>query len=342
MGEDRELRVFRPETPASAVPALSAAGAAGQGYAMAMRLSDGSWMLFNAPHRVWGLDPVVRWVIWLTVLLIATIAISLVATRQMVKPIQRFADAILLFGSNPKTPPLAETGPKEFRRVISAFNTMQNRIQRLIDHRTAMLAAISHDLRTPLTRIRLRGEFIHDPVQQERLFRDVDELQQMVDGVLAFFRGDVQEEKLTTLDLPSLLQTIVDDFADHGVVLTYQGPARLSFPGRPIALRRAIANLVENAVKYAVPPDIALAETPERLVITVRDRGPGIPEEALEQVFTPFFRLEKSRNRTTGGVGLGLTAARTIIREHGGDIRLANLADGGIEALITLPRLPGL
>src|SRR6202012_3277150 len=120
---------------------------------------------------------------------------------------------------------------------ISAFNVMQDRIQKLMSHRTAMLAAISHDLRTPLTRIRLRGEFIQDPVQQERLFRDVDELQQMIDGALAFFRGDAQEEKITSLDLPSLVQTIIDDFAAQDVTIHYSGPARMQFLGRPSALR---------------------------------------------------------------------------------------------------------
>jgi len=310
------------------------------GHTLAIGLPDGSWLVFHADHRFWGVNPPVLWSVWLIVLILTTTVISLLATRQLVKPIRHFADAILLFGTHPKSAPIAETGPAEFRSVIAAFNMMQNRIQKMMSYRTAMLAAISHDLRTPLTRIRLRGEFIQDPVQQERLFHDVDELQQMVDGALAFFRGDAQEEKITSLDLPSMVLTIIDDFADQDVIVQYRGPARLPLLGRPSALKRAIANVIENAVKYATPPEVGLVIGETQVTILVCDRGPGIPEEALEQVFNPFFRLESSRNRATGGVGLGLTAAQSIVREHGGEVTLANRPGGGLEVRLVLPACP--
>jgi signal transduction histidine kinase len=201
-----------------------------------------------------------------------------------------------------------------------------------------MLAAISHDLRTPLTRIRLRGEFIDDPVQRSALFRDVDDLQMMVDGALSFFRGDANTEAMTSFDLSGLLQIVVDDFADQGVEIEYAGSARAAFYGRPFALKRAITNLVENAVKYATPPVIELTHGGGAFIIAIRDHGPGIPAEALEHVFQPFFRLESSRHRATGGVGLGLTAAQVVIREHGGEIALLNLPGAGLEAVVTLPR----
>ena len=339
LGDSPAVLIIRPGTPAGAlIPSLGPEPQFhAQRPAMGIALPDGSWLVFSTDRRLWGLPNPVRWTIWGTFLLAATGVVSLIATRRLVLPIQQFADAIRLFGTNPKAPPMPEVGPVEFRGVIAAFNTMQGQIQRLITYRTAMLAAISHDLRTPLTRIRLRGEFIHDPVQQARLFRDVDDLQQMIDGALAFFRGDAHEETMTPLDLPSIIQTVVGDFSDQGVIVTYRGPARLFYLGRPVALKRAVTNLVENAVKYGTAPDIRLSVKPPQVLITVTDRGPGIPEESLERVFHPFYRLEKSRNRATGGVGLGLTATQSIIREHGGEVTLANLPEGGLEARIILP-----
>jgi signal transduction histidine kinase len=340
-GPGYRTRLFGPDNSRLAVPSLpDGKPALPAGYSVAIGLPDGSWVTVHADQRFWGIDPAALGLVWLSVLVLATAVISLIATRQLVKPIRQFTDAILLFGTHPKAAPMAEVGPAEFRGVIAAFNVMQARIQKLISYRTAMLAAISHDLRTPLTRIRLRGEFIQDPVQQERLFRDVDELQQMVDGALAFFRGDAQEEPVTALDLPSMVQTIVDDFADQGVTIPYRGPARLPLLGRPAALKRAIANVIENAVKYATPPEVSLDVEEAQVTIAVRDSGPGIPEDALELVFNPFYRLEASRNRATGGVGLGLTAAQSIVREHGGEVILANRPEGGLEARLILPRLP--
>jgi signal transduction histidine kinase len=308
-------------------------------YVLAVQYSDGSWLVFTVPEKLWGLPWPKRWAIWLVFLTVSTGIVSTIATRQLVRPIRRFAKAIRLFGTNPHAPPIAETGPRELAGVISAFNAMQAQIQKFVAYRTAMLAAISHDLRTPLTRMRLRGEFIADEVQQARLFRDVDELQAMVDGALAFFRGDADEEPMTSFNLPGLLQTIANDYADQGVQIAYAGPPHAVYRGRPFALKRAFTNLIENAVKYGTPPTIELTCEDKKMTIMVRDQGPGIPAEALERVFSPFYRLESSRNRTTGGVGLGLTAAQAIIRGHGGDIVLSNLPAGGLGALVTLPRI---
>jgi len=339
-GPGHRVRLFGPDNPQFAAPLLpDGTPTIPQGYSLAIGLPDGSWLVDHADRRFWGLDTPIVLMVWLSVLVLVTAAISLLATRQLVKPIRQFADAIRLFGTHPKAAPMEEIGPAEFRPVIAAFNVMQTRIQTLMSYRTAMLAAISHDLRTPLTRIRLRGEFIQDPVQQDRLFRDVDELQQMVDGALAFFRGDAQEEKITSLDLPSIVQTIIDDFADQGITVQYRGPPRLQLLGRPLALKRAVANVIENAVKYATPPEVSLTVGERQATISICDSGPGIPEEVLGQVFTPFFRVETSRNRATGGVGLGLTAAQSIVREHGGEVTLANRPGGGLDVRILLPRL---
>src|SRR3981189_346935 len=215
-------------------------------------------------------------VIWLGFLTVSTGIVSTIATRQLVRPIRKFAEAIRLFGTNPQAPPMAKTGPRELTSVITSFNEMQAQIRKFVAYRTAMLAAISHDLRTPLTRIRRVGELIEDEVQQARLFRDVEELQAMIDGALAFFRGDADEEAVTSFDLPVVLQTIPNDYADQDIEITYVGPSHAVYRGRPFALKRAFTNLIENAVKYGTPPTIELSCQEKTIAVMVRDRGPGI------------------------------------------------------------------
>jgi len=286
---------------------------------LAVQLQDASWLVFVGSNRNWGLSRGTRLAIMFTVFLIVAAGICAVATRQISSPIRKFAKAVHAAGVNPNAPPIAESGPQELREVIAAFNGMQAKIAAFVAYRTAMLAAISHDLRTPLTRIRLRGEYIADAVQRERLFGDVLEMQAMVDGALAFFRGDGDEEPVRSFDLSGLLQSIADGFADQGVAVSYAEHDRVIYAGRAIAIKRAVTNLLENAAKYGVAPQMTLTGSKTEIIITVRDQGPGIPVEALEKVFEPFYRLDKSRHKATGGVGLGLTAARAVIRGHGGE-----------------------
>jgi signal transduction histidine kinase len=306
-------------------------------YFVAVQLGDASWVIFTAPTRVWGLGLPGRIGLGLALLIISIAAVSTVATFQLTRPIREFTDALRRFGTDPRAAPIPESGPREVRASIGAFNAMQSQIQKFVDDRTAMLAAISHDLRTPLTRMRLRGEFVEDEDQRTRLFRDVDEMQAMVDSALAFFRDDFQQEETTTFDFPELLRTIAEDYNDQGFEITYDGAERVAFRGRPFALKRAFANLVDNAVKYGRSPELKLRCSAEQFVVMVRDSGPGIPPEAAEKVFTPFYRLERSRNRATGGVGLGLTSAQAVIRGHGGEISLRNRPTGGLEVEVTLP-----
>lgn len=334
----RTFVVFKPDA-ALRPPAELARAGYGAGYFLAVQLQDRSWLVFSVPRRMWGLPDVERWVVWLIFAMLSTAAVSAIASRQFVRPIRQLAAAVRRFGVNPQAPALAESGPQELREVIRAFNTMQGQIQKFVAYRTMMLAAISHDLRTPLTRVRLRGELIDDETQQARLFKDVDEMQTMVDGALAFFRGDSDEEATTTFDLAGVLQTVVNDYADQGITVGYAGPAHAEYCGRPFGLRRVFTNLVDNAVKYATPPDIELSCLEKSVTVAIRDRGPGIPPDALARVFAPFFRVDRSRNRATGGVGLGLTAAQAIVSGHGGDITLCNRPTGGLEALVTLPRV---
>ncbi|TDF86227.1 HAMP domain-containing sensor histidine kinase [Pseudomonas sp. H9] len=308
-------------------------------YKLVMQLADHSWLAFTPPYRSWGLSSGMRFTIIGLLALVAALLVAWIGTRQLAGPLQRFARAARRFGSDLRAPPIRVEGPHELRQAITAFNTMQAQIQHFVAERTQMLAAISHDLRAPLTRMRLRGEFIEDAEQQRKLFRDVDEMQSMINAALSFFRDETRLETTTPFDLAELLHTLVDDYRDQQIAVGFEGPANLVYLGRPLGLKRAVTNLIDNAVKYAQPPTIRLSSNAHSLFIEVRDHGPGIPEAALEEVFVPFFRLESSRNRNTGGVGLGLPSARTAIREQGGELTLRNAPGGGLLACIELPRV---
>jgi signal transduction histidine kinase len=334
----RTLLLFRSHDPASSIPALGYDRTLHpNAYFLAVRLTDQSWLVVTALTRTWGLGRPIQFGVRLACMILAISIVSAIATRQLARPIKQFGEAVRRFGNDPQARPIAEAGPQELRDAMIAFNGMQAQIQKFIADRTTMLAAISHDLRTPLTRMRLRGEFIDDEEQQAQLFRDVDEMQAMVDSALAFFRDDAQAEAATSFDFPELLRIIADEYGDQGIEIDYSGPARQAFHGQPFALKRAFTNLIENALKYGSPPEIELFHRDDATMVAIRDRGPGIAPDALERVFDPFYRLDRSRNRSTGGVGLGLTAARAVIRGHGGDIVLSNRSVGGLEALVTFP-----
>ena len=234
-------------------------------------------------------------------------------------------------------PPLPENGSDELRQAARAFNQMQVKVQGLIRDRTFMLAAISHDLRTVLTRLRLRTELIEDATQQQKAEADLAQMEAMLVSTLAFAKADSSPEARTQLDLASLLQSICDDWVDAGRVAQYQGSARVPIKGQPTALRRAFTNLIENATLYGQEAEVTIAAVTPEVKVAISDRGPGIPEKMREQVFEPFFRLEPSRNRETGGTGLGLAVARIVIRRHGGEIVLRSRAGGGLVVEITLP-----
>jgi signal transduction histidine kinase len=337
---DRTIVFFDANSPEVAASRLAKEGELLQdAYYMAVQLIDDSWLLFIVPERRWGISAKERAALEALFSIISIMSIAGLTARSLAEPVEGLARAVQRFGTDPKAPPIALSGPLELRETISAFNAMQARIGRFVQDRTIMLAAISHDLRTPLTRMRLRAELIDDPQQQDKLFRDVDEMQSMVDSALSFFRDDASSEEATSFNLPELLKSILDGYGDQGITIPYHGPDGGAFVGRPFALRRVFMNLIENAVKYAEPPSVCLSFTEQGAEVSVRDTGPGIPAEALEQVFLPFHRLDHSRNRMTGGVGLGLTAARSIVRAHGGDIQLENLVTGGLLATVLIPRI---
>jgi signal transduction histidine kinase len=265
------------------------------------------------------------------------------AVRMLLVPVKTLAAAAEALGRDvANAPPLPETGPLEIVTAAVAFNTMAARVRRFVEDRTFLLTAIGHDLRTPITRLKLRAEYMDDDEQRTKMLADLDEMEAMVAATLAFGRDAATTEPVVKLDLASLLRTILDDAADgdpeHADGLTYDGPKHLPVRARPLALKRALANLVGNALKYGDAAAVTL-HAPVRGVarIDIDDHGPGIPDEEKERVFEPFRRLEMSRNRETGGSGLGLSIARNILRAHGGDISLTNRPEGGLRVAVALP-----
>lgn len=258
-------------------------------------------------------------------------------TRSITRPLSDLAQAAESVGRGARQAPLAERGAREVRNATRAFNTMQERLQRYLDSRTRVLAAMSHDLRTPLTRLRLRAESIADPALRDRFAADLDEMNGMVKGALSLFRDLNDEEPLESVDLDALLEKLKVEFAETGGEIVIEGRTAGPLPARPKALKRCLANLLHNAIKYGGRAKVLVSDGTE-VVLRIQDEGAGIPEEFLEQVFEPFFRVEGSRNRDTGGTGLGLCIARDVAQGHGGAIKLANLPGGGLEATLVLPR----
>jgi signal transduction histidine kinase len=264
------------------------------------------------------------------------------AVRQLLVPVRTLADAAERLGRDvANAPPLPETGPIEIATAAAAFNTMAARIRRFVEDRTFLLTAIGHDLRTPITRLKLRAEYMEDDEQRQKMLADLDEMEAMVAATLAFGRDVTTTEPVTPIDVAILLRTILDEAADgdpeRSDALNYAGPDHLPVQARPLGLKRALTNLIGNALKYGDAARVNLRRMPRDLVqIDIEDDGPGIAPEDMEAVFEPFRRLESSRNRETGGSGLGLSIARNIIRAHGGDIVLERLPHG-LRARVTLP-----
>lgn len=275
----------------------------------------------------------------LAILLVSVVVLAVLAVRALTRPLRTLAHAATELGRDLERPPLAEAGPLEVRAAAQAFNTMQARLRAYLDDRARMLAAVSHDLKTPLTRLRLRAELIDDEAQRTRILADLDEMEAMVQDTLDYMRGVERGEPATRLDLLALIDALADDAADAGTVIAVEGGLRAPVAGRPLALKRCLQNLIDNARAYGGGAlHIVVEDGATVVTVRVLDDGPGIPAAELERVFEPFHRLEGSRSRNTGGTGLGLAIARNIARAHGGELSLANRPEGGLEARLTLPR----
>ncbi len=314
-------------------------GMTGETVMVSLPLPDKTWLNFAAPVETrepfWSF----RFGLSMAVMLAAVAILSALVVQHLTKPLAAFARAAQRLGTDVRAPSLPESGPAEVRQAARAFNEMQERIRRFVEDRTQMLAAISHDLGTPITRLRLRAEFIEDEEQQRKMLADLDDMEKMVFSALSFARDEAANEAHALVDLRTLLQRVCDDMADAGHAIELNiGDDAAALACRPAALRRALTNLVDNAIKYGHKARVSMENEQDGFLIRIEDNGPGIPEEFLEDAFKPFQRLEASRNRETGGTGLGLSVARTIVRAHGGDISLTNRSKGGLRVDIRLPR----
>ncbi len=313
----------------------------GSSYLVQVTLRDGTLVTFDSylsPQE--GSIPL-RLGLTLLVLLGAVIVLSLIAVRWVTGPLSALATAAEKLGRDIDRPPLVESGPLEVRRAASAFNLMQQRLSRFLADRTRVLTAMSHDLKTPLTRLRLRMETVTDPALRAKIERDLNEMQSMVTQTLDYMRDSSRSEVAQQVDLMALLETLQIDFRDTGHEVEIKGAVAQPYLGRPLALRRCLTNLLENAIRYGGRAMIEVEDAPEQVVMRIIDDGPGIPEQELERAFEPFYRGERSRSRETGGTGLGLGIARNIARAHGGELVLKNRSGGGLEAILTLPRQDG-
>jgi signal transduction histidine kinase len=278
---------------------------------------------------------------WMMTVLFAVISVTLLglwAARALTAPLSSFAKAAESFSLNGGAAPLPERGPEEIRSVAKALNRMRERITGLIDDRTKMLAAISHDLRTPITRMRLRSEFIEDETHRSRMLGDLDQMRSMLESVLSFLRNDRKLEAMTLVDIASTLQLVTDQFGDMGSKVTYDGPAHAMATARPDDLHRSVTNLVENAVKFGAEAVIRLRTSPEQVVIDIEDDGPGISDAQKNNMLEPFVRGDDARNMDdASGFGLGLSIANAIVLAHGGTLSLHDRQPHGLVVRIQLP-----
>lgn len=305
---------------------------------VSLELRDGGWLNFYIPveprYEFWSL----RFGLSMVVMIIAVVIFSAIVVHYLIGPLRLFVRAANRFGVDVDAPPLPEAGPREVREATHAFNNMQQRIHRMITNRTHMLAAISHDLRTPVTLLRLRAEFIENDEEREKTMATLSEMESMIAATLAFAREDAETEDSRLVDLTALIGSICDDLEDAGQSVAFDPGPKVTYVCRPTALRRALANLIGNAVAYGDTAHVRLSDAPETVQIAIEDEGPGIPPDQIENVFEPFYRVEQSRSHSTGGVGLGLSVARTVIQAHGGDVLLSNRPEGGLRATVRLPR----
>ena len=305
---------------------------------VSMRLDDGSSVDVTATRNVEPRASFNQIALSTTIMVLGVIAVAAILIRQLTRSLRLLADAADQLDLNAPPSPVEEAGPMEVKALSVAFNQMQQRVKRLLDERTQTLAAISHDLKTPITRMRLRSEDIDDPELELSIVADLAEMEAMIDGTLDFLRGEVLSEAIKPLNLTPLLSTICSDFADAGHEVELDATRSCVVRGRRLALKRALTNLIDNAIKYGSRARVTLSDLQNHAEIKIEDQGPGIPEEEIEAVLRPFYRLETSRNKETGGVGLGLSVAHTVIGSHGGGLRLENGRGKGLVAIVTLPR----
>ncbi|MBF0384135.1 MAG: HAMP domain-containing protein [Magnetococcales bacterium] len=302
------------------------------------QLSGGNWIEFHnhLPNEAFVWPWHLFWSIAILFVVVSTF--SILAIRLTTQPLARLARAARSLGQDPRRPALTESGSTEVREVVNAFNAMQARLVQYINERSAMLAAVSHDLGTPLTRMRLRVEMLKDEELKNALRRNLDEMEGMTKEAMDYIQGSEGMEEIRLADIPSLLEELQESWREMGHDVEIQCSDIPAFPLMGKSFRRALSNLIQNAVKYGELSRVKATLHRDRLRISVSDQGPGIPEEDMATVLRPFKRLEDSRNRKTGGTGLGLSIAHNIVRAHGGELLLRNRPEGGLEVILTIPK----
>lgn len=302
----------------------------------AIELKNGQWLNIESNFRL-PKPSFVPILLPIVIMALLTILIIWVSVYRLTKPLRTLEAAANDLGRGADVKPLKEAGPAEVQAVTRSFNQMQERLTRFISDRTRMLAAISHDLRTPITSLRIRAEFIDDDEDRERMIATLDEMQAMVEETLAFTREDSKQEELRSVDLGGLLESIANDQEDMGNHVSVEAHNRVVLKCRPMSLKRAFQNLIGNAIRYGEQAEVSFRVDEAHAEVRIADKGPGIPQNRLEDVFEPFVRLEESRNEETGGIGLGLAITRSIIHAQGGTIRLENGEENGLVAIVRLP-----
>lgn len=304
-------------------------------FRVAVQQPDGSWLLIRPkPSFPTPWQQII--ILWFVISAVALAPFAYVFARRLAAPISAFAAAAERLGRDPNASPLTLRGPAEVGRAVRAFNDMQERLRRYVEDRTAMVGAVAHDLRTPLTRLRFRIEGVPQPLRS-KMAADIDQMEAMVSATLAFVRDATQLADRSRLELVSLVQSIADEMAETGLDVSAETNASVVIEGDPIALRRLVTNLIENAIKFGARARTRVYCQDGSAIIEVDDDGPGIPEAERDQVFEPFHRGERSRSRETGGAGLGLAVVRSVARAHGGDAELINREGGGLRARAHFP-----
>lgn len=307
----------------------------------AVQLPGGEWLAIEPKSDGLEFARLIRNLLMPLTVVLLICGLSVWVARSVVRPLTDLSAAAERLGREREPTPLGTYGSPELDAIAGSFNEMQHRLKRFVDDRLQMVAAISHDLRTPLTRLRLSAEYLPDPEQRRLVLADIDDMEAIVNSTLTFASQQLNREPMGTVDLASLLISICDTASDAGCAVSYAGPDHAHASCQPVALRRALANLIDNGCKYATSVRVTLAAGPEDLRIVVADDGPGIPPDQVQAALRPFVRLETSRNRATGGTGLGLTIADEVIRAHRGTLAFAAAAPHGLEVTVTLPRSPG-
>jgi signal transduction histidine kinase len=330
---------FRRENPGSSF-SLPRSEVDPPGLLISARLKDGRWL--NAGM---GLTPSLgRWALPTLISMVLTggsiCLIVVLMVQRITRPLKKLTEVAERVGRGESITPMSEVGPIDIRQTIQAFNRMYERLQRFVQDRTRMLAAISHDLRSPITSLRLQVELMKDQEARGKMVETLEDMQRMTEATLAFARDEASTEVSRSVDLSALIDSLCQDLTDMGMDVKFESAKKTPYTCRPTSLKRAIRNLIENAVSYGGRAGVRLQQDETEFQIFIQDNGPGIPEQDFERVFQPFVRLEESRNKQTGGIGLGMAIARSIVRKHGGDITLANTPGSGLTVTIHLPESP--